>query len=160
MGSIWSHVLIRCLTIVCKFSLFESTLQFKMKKQVILVWLQKDLPSDICNIVILFFNLCSGWLNFNFFLIASSYNIFIFVLLHFKMHLLIWCTFLHISLPPLLVKNRFPLSLPTLLLTNFPFPHLIQRIVLMIPFYPQLDFLRWWWWWWWWWYIICMFSNY
>jgi hypothetical protein len=47
-----------------------------------------------------------------------------------------------------------------LLLTNFPFPHLIQRIVLMIPFYPQLDFLRWWWWWWWWWYIICMFSNY
>ncbi len=92
MGSIWSHILAICLIIICNFSLFESILQCKVKKQVIFVWLQKDWHLDICKWVILLFNLCNGWLNFNFFLTTSSHNIFIFSLFHFKICLLIWCT--------------------------------------------------------------------
>ncbi len=40
------------------------------------------------------------------------------------------------------MKNGFPFSLPTLLLIDFPLLHLSQKIVMMIPFDPQLDHPR------------------
>lgn len=46
--------------------------------------------------------------------------------------------FVCIPLLPLLMRNGFPLSFSILSLADFPFPHLSQRITLMIPFDPQL----------------------
>ncbi len=46
--------------------------------------------------------------------------------------------FVRIPLPPLPMRNGFPLSLPTLLLTYFALLHITQRITIMIPSYPQL----------------------